>query len=123
MKARLSIASSALSGEDLHDLTLDLSRTLSQETETQAILPEQSGPPGTKGDLIAVGTLLLTFLTSGAAVAMFGVLKSYFERSSSLEMEFQREDGKKLAIRAENLQPEQIDQTINLAREFFGGAR
>ena len=53
---------------------------------------------------------------------MFGVLKSYFERSSSTEMEFQREDGKKLVIRAENVDSNQLQQTIELARDFFGGS-
>lgn len=116
----LSVGSADLSAEDLHALTANLSRTLIRETDVRATWPEQEGVPGNKGVPIEIGTLLLTFITSGAAVAMFQVLKSYFERSSSLEMEFQREDGKKLLIRAENVQPERIDQTMNLAREFFG---
>ena len=106
--------------EDLDQLARDLSRTLNHETDIESALSERAGGIGTKGDPISIGTIVLAFLTSGTAVAMFGVLKSYFERNSSLEMEFQREDGKKLMIRAENVQSDKIDSTIELARKFFG---
>jgi len=121
MNVLLSISSIDLDAEDVYELTLDLSRTLEQESDINAELAGGSGEVGTKGDPITVGVLILTFLTSGAAVSMFGVLKSYFERDSSLEMNLERKDGRKLAIRAENMSPDQINRTIEAAREFFEG--
>jgi hypothetical protein len=53
-------------------------------------------------------------------VALFNVLKSYIERKPSLELEFKREDGQQLKIKAEQLNKNQIDQTIQMANEFFG---
>ena len=80
-----------------------------------------AGPskPGTKGDPITIGALALAFLTSGSAVALFHVAKTIFERKPTLEMEFEREDGKKLKIRAEQMKAGQIEQTFAIARDFF----
>lgn len=122
MDATLSIASADLVAEDLQHLTHNLCRTLNRETEVEAMLPEQSGGAGTKGDPITLSTLMLTFLSSGAAVALFNVLKSYFERSPSLEMELQRKDGKIFKLRAKNLHSDQINQTMELVHAFLGGA-
>ena len=77
------------------------------------------GNMGNKGDLVQLGQIILTFLTSGAAVALIEVLKAYFARSASIEMEFEREDGRKMRIRAENIEPDQIDSTRTIAKEFF----
>jgi len=121
MSVTLSINSSELNAEDIHELALDLSRTLEQEADISAELAEGPTEAGTKGEPITVGLLILTFFTSGAAVSIFGALKSYFERNSTLEMEFQRSDGSKLKIKAENVRPDQIERTMESAREFFGG--
>lgn len=50
----------------------------------------------------------MTFLTSGAAVAMFDVFKSLFNRKKYLELEMTREDGKKISIKAENISLEDL---------------
>jgi hypothetical protein len=120
MDTTLSITSKEFAEEDLQNLTHRLYRTLNQHTEVGAALPEQPGEAGTKGDPITIGTIILTAMTSGAVVAFFDVLKSYFERSSSLEMEFQH-GGKKLKIQAKDVEPAKFSQTKELAREFFGG--
>ena len=122
MDVRLSITSSDLDAEDIHDLSIDLSMTLIRETDVDAKLAERPTETGGKGEPITVGIIMLAFLTSGAAVSLLNVLKSYFERDSSLEMEFQREDGTKLRIRAENVRSDQIARTREFAREFLGDA-
>ena len=121
MSVMLSVKSSELDDEDVHKLALELSRTLEREADISAGVGEGPDETGTKGEPTTAGLLLLTFLTSGAAVSMFGILKSYFERNSTLEMEFQRKDGCKLRIKAENVRPDQIERTKELAREFFLG--
>jgi hypothetical protein len=120
MDSSLQLTASDLSDEDLQKLTLELSKTLNDETEAKATLPEKSGGPGSKGDPITLGTIILTALTSGTVVALFNVIKSYLERKPSLEFEFTRKDGQQLKIKAEQLNRNQIDQTIQLANDFIG---
>jgi hypothetical protein len=118
----LSISSPELDEERIQDLAFDLCKTLGQEIDVEAKLAERPGQIGDKGDPITLAAIVLTFLTSGAAVGMFNVFKSYFERKSSLEIELQRKDGKKLRIQAQNVSSGQIDRTMQQAEEFFRGA-
>lgn len=120
METSLKLTSERILPESLQDLTRELSASLSANTNIAADLPEAAAEPGARGDPITIGVLALAFVTSGSAVALFEVLKAYFERDSSLEMEFQRADGKKMSIRAENVNTRQIDKTVAAAREFFG---
>ena len=122
MDATLSITCPDLSAQDLQELTRDLARTLNEETELTASLPEEpSRSAGTKGDPITLAHILLTALSSGTLVALFNVMKSYFERRSALEMVCERKDGEKFVIRAENLKANQVNETVKLAKEFLGG--
>ncbi|MBW2663380.1 MAG: hypothetical protein JRD93_15685 [Deltaproteobacteria bacterium] len=122
MDITLSIACADLSADDLQELTRALSRTLNEETELTASLPEEpSRNAGTRGDLITPAYILLTALSSGTIVALFNVMKSYFERRSALEMVCERKDGEKFVIRAENLKANQVNETIKLANEFLRG--
>ena len=120
MDSTLQLAANDLSGEDLQKLTLDFSKTLNDETEAKATIPEKPGGAGSKGDPITLGTIILTALSSGTVVALFNVIKSYIERKPSLELELKREDGQQLKIKAEQLNKDQIDQTIQIANDFFG---
>ena len=120
MDSTLQLTAGDLSDEDLQVLTRELSKTLNDETEVKATLPTGTGESGTKGDAITLGAIILTALSSGTVVALFNVLKSYIERKPSLELEFKREDGQQLKIKAEQLNKDQIDQTLQIANEFFG---
>ncbi len=81
---------------------------------------ESEAVPGSKGDPITIGALLLTLMTSGGLVALIGVIKAYVERDASLELDFKREDGARLTLRAENLGKKQIEETMKIANNFFG---
>ena len=120
MDSTLYLSANDLSDEDIQKLTLELSKTLNNETEAKATIPEKPGEPGSKGDPITLGTIILTALTSGTVVALFNVIKSYIERKPSLEFEFTRKDGQQLKIKAEQLNKDQIDQTIQMANDFIG---
>ena len=120
MDSILQLTVGDLSDEDLQKLTLELSRTLNDETDAQATIPETHGGAGSKGDPITLGTIILTALSSGTVVALFNVIRSYIERKPSLELEFNGKDGRQLKIKAEQLRKEQIDQTIQMANDFFG---
>ncbi|WP_417909329.1 effector-associated constant component EACC1 [Candidatus Electronema sp. PJ] len=120
MDATLSIHDSRMAEEDLQELTSALLRSINQETDLTAKLPEERGGAGTKGDPVTVGSLLLAALSSGTVVAMFQVLKSYIERKPTLKIELQAADGRTLKIEAEHLSKTQMEQTIQTARQFCG---
>lgn len=121
MDVTLKVFSSGLAAEDLQDLTRGLCNTINKETELIATLPGESGKAGMKGAPIELGQILLTALTSGTIVALFNVLKSYFERKPSLEIEFERTDGKKFKIQAEQLDKTRIEDSFKLANKFLQG--
>ncbi len=123
MNCRLSLASPELDAEGLQTLTRQFCDSANREDDLQAEMAYGTAPPGTRaGELVLIGNLALTFLTSGAAVALINVCKSFFERNSSLEMSVEREDGKKLTIKALNVRSDQIARTLETVREFFGAA-
>ena len=118
MSVDLAISSQRLSEQNLQDLTRDLCKQLNDQGEIQANVPVQPSGPGPKGDMVSLGTLALTFLTSGAAVALFEVAKAYFERDKSLKFVIKNGQGQEFEVTADNLSSSQIDQTIKLANEF-----
>ena len=120
MDTTLSMSSSSLGDEDLQALIRDLSVALNREADVSATLPEEPPVEGKKGLEIALGTIAITFLSKVSPVALFNVLRSYVDRDSSIEIEFEREDGRRLRIRAQNFQRDEVDRTFERAREFFG---
>ena len=121
MDSSLQLTADDLSNEDLQKLTFELSKTLNDETDAKAILPEQTGESGTRGDAITAGQILLTALSTGTVAALFNVLLAYFQRKPSLEIEFKRADGQQFKLKAEQLNKGQIERTVQLANEFFEG--
>jgi hypothetical protein len=119
MNVSMNIISDDTADEDLQKLTFELLKTVNDETEATAVFPESKSKAGAKGDAVALGQIVLTALTSGTVVALFGVIKAYFERKPSLVVEFTRPDGKHFKLKAEQLSKSQIDQTLSLAKEYF----
>jgi len=120
MSVMLSIVCDELEAEDLHALTVDLVKTLKEETDLVTSLAETPGEPGQRGMDVLLGQIILTAFSSGAVVALFNILKTYFERKSTLKVNIQRGDGKSFEIRAENLTKGQINETIRIASDFLG---
>jgi len=121
MQGFLVMRSADLEPEYIQTLTRELSLTLNRETDVRAQPAGGPAEPGTKGDPITLGSLALTFLTSGAAVALIKVLETYVGRKRSLEVELARPDGKKLVIKSQDLAAGQIQETENLVSRFFRG--
>ncbi|CAK8711396.1 hypothetical protein KKHLCK_00390 [Candidatus Electrothrix laxa] len=119
MDAKLTLHHDEMSEEDIQELVFSLTRSLNQETDVTASLPEQAGGIGTKGDLGVVGQIILAALSSGTVVALFQILQSYFERKPSLLIELKTQDGRELKLEAEHLSPEQIEQTLQAAKRLF----
>ncbi len=124
MNCRLSLASTELDAEDLQVLTRDFCNSANEQDDLQAELANAIAARGAKaGELIQIGSMALTFLTSGAAIALINVCKSFFERTSSLEMSLEREGGRKITIKAQNVKGDQIAETFKTMREFIEGSQ
>ncbi len=119
MEMGLQLSSTALSDDELDALTRQLAGTITSETEISATLQEGDDTPGAKGDPVTIGTLVLTFISSGAAVALFEVLKTYFARESSLEIAFKRPNGTAISISAQNLATEELQATIDRVQQLI----
>lgn len=117
--ATLSISSSELNEDALQNLTLELLRTIDQETDVIPTLPEKPSKIGEKGEPITLGVIVLALITSGTAVAVIRAIQSYLERIPSLIVKFKHKDGQELEIQAKNVRPDQIDRTMELVRDFF----
>jgi hypothetical protein len=123
MAIRLSISSEEFSDEDVQEFTNDLCHTIMRETNIDAKIMESPPQKGAKGEPITLGLLALTFIGGKGVIALFNVIKSYFERVSSLTLELQREDGSKLKINAQNMKSEQIKATLNELEKFIEKSR
>ncbi len=87
MNATLSLH--GLPDEELAELGSALLRSINQETDLTARLPEGRGGAGTKGDAVTIGQIVLMALSSGTVVALLQVLKSYLERKPTLRFEIE----------------------------------
>jgi len=117
----LNLKVTATNGDDeyAHASALELRKLLREESEVNAHLQETLGQAGNKGDPITAGALVLTFLTSGAAVALVKVLEAYIARKRSVELELVRPDGKKLVLKANDVSADQIEATHKVLTRFF----
>lgn len=103
----------------LAELTQELCNQAAQVDGVRADLAKGETVKGGKGDPITLGVIALTFLTSGAAVALFKVVESYAKRKKTFEFEF--DDGTtKLKLSSENLSGEERDRTLSKLERMTG---
>jgi regulator of sirC expression with transglutaminase-like and TPR domain len=103
--------------QEIAALTREMMRSIEQNTEAASVrLPQGIGLPGAKGDTVLIGQLLLTFLTSGAAVALIDVFKPYFARHPKLEIELSTAGGEVLKLKAEDIAPKSLPETVSRLR-------
>jgi hypothetical protein len=119
MDLTLTLTTPDFAGKDLQRLSLDLAHSLARDGGITAETVEGSALPSTRGDAITLGVLALSFLTSGAAVALLNVFKSYFERSAAMTVELLRADGAKLTVAAADLGAGRFEQTLALAQQLL----
>lgn len=119
MNLRLSVTATDQDEERAHGAALELRRLLTEETDTSVALPDATPVHGAKGDPVTLGTLIVTFLTSGAAVSAFKVFQAFLTRKRSLEVKMERSDGRKFVLRAQDLGPKDIRATEDMFRAFF----
>jgi hypothetical protein len=122
MSAILSLSATDLDEDDLQNLTHRLCRDLRDEVGINVHLVTQPAAIGHKGDLSALGQIVLSGLGAGGfAVALVNVLKSYIERKPSLQFELQKKDGDKLTIRAEDLRGDDMTRLTQVIKEAVEG--
>lgn len=113
MAITLNISNSQLDKEGLDRLTQELCQVIEDETDIAPKLGASAGKQGTKAaEIITIGAIVLTFLESGAAVALFGIFKSYFDRQPSLELSFKDGKGLDVTVNAKNIDSADIQQLI-----------
>ena len=88
MSVTLSIEAANLSPDERDSLTRDLFDTIRVETDIEPQLVRGPTQGGAKGDPITLGTVALTFLTTGTAVALLKTLAVYFKRQPYLKIKF-----------------------------------
>jgi hypothetical protein len=112
MSLMLNLSSTDLDEEELHQLTQELCESIASETEITAEIPSGAVVQGTKGDPITLGVIVLAFLTSGSAVALFEIFKAYFNRQPSLTIKMTKADGTPFEMTAQNIKLEQIQALL-----------
>jgi hypothetical protein len=106
----------------LQALTRELAATLDRQSNIAATLPEAVPAKGKRGDALAIGTILLQLVGSGGViVSLVGVLKTWFERKPTLELELQRPDGAKFRLHAESLGSDEIAHFRQQLDNFIEG--
>lgn len=119
MNATLRLHDDAMSDEDIQELTIELKNSVNQETDLTAQLPEEAGGPGTKGDAVTIGQIILAAVGGGGAIAtLMPVLQTYFARKPSIKIELDMGDSRTLKFEAEHMQPEQIQQTLQGVKQL-----
>ena len=118
MSIQLILTNDDLNEDSLQLLTQDLMQTLGSETDIQAEIVQGEAVQGKKGDPVTLGVLALSFITSGAAVALIEVLKSYVTRSSSIQFEVKSGD-KVVKFNAKDFKADQIEQVINSVKQLI----
>jgi hypothetical protein len=115
----LSLSSTDLRQSELQSLTRDLCLSLQTINGIQVEIVETEGGPGTKGDAVTVGAILLSLFGSGGiAVAVINVLKSYADRAPSMEVTLEK-DGQKIVLKTGHLEGEALKRTLNDVKKFF----
>ena len=119
MSQTLTVTSGGMGPAEVQALTRDLVSSINHHTVARAEIPEGEAQAGERGDPVTLGMIALSFISSGAAVALFQIIKAYFERDRSLELAFERPDGRTMSIKAKNMDPDRIDEAIEMAQAFF----
>jgi hypothetical protein len=67
-----------------------------------------------------VGTIVLSLIGSGGvAVTLINLLKSYIDRGHNLKIRLKTKSGESVDLEANNLRPEQIEQTTKLIERIL----
>lgn len=120
MSVQVSLDCPELAPSDLQALADELAGDLNAVAGLEAGRVELAAVKGARGELISIGNIVLTFISSGAAVAAINVLKTYFDRQSQLKFKIQGNDGEVITLDAKNLKSEHVGQALEVMRKSVG---
>ncbi|HAT85464.1 MAG TPA: hypothetical protein DCS30_05645 [Rhizobiales bacterium] len=100
---KIQVESDVLDAPALQKRARKLAQSITQNVDATADEEKQHKVENTRGEPITLGVLAITFLTSGAAVALFEVIKAHLQRDRSISISIERPDGTKVAINAANI--------------------
>lgn len=109
-----------LSPAEIQDLTGDLIRQLNEQPGLEAAQRVQTAAPGSRGDAITIGNIVLAVFTSGAAVAALEVLKTYFQRQPKLKMKLKTADGEELTLEGTHLDAKNTAHALRVLEKAAG---
>lgn len=101
-----------LPNSTLATFTRDLQRDLTKHLGVVATSPPALAQEGERGDALAIGELLLTFMTSGMATALVGCLKTYLNREPTLNVRVLRPDGTEVSVSAKNINDKGLVEAV-----------
>lgn len=91
-----------------------LTREIEARTDARTSLARTEGTGGTKGEPLTIGAFVMTFLSSGAAVAAFDVIKSWIEKDKIGSATFKTADGTEVTINNANV--DQIETIVSAVK-------
>lgn len=114
MGVQMTLACADRTDEDVQALATELANELAQVRGVDAALAESAAPAGSRGGMVTLGEIALTFITSGAAIAAINVIKAYIQREPSLKLKFKGADGQVVEIDAKRMNDENTKLALKL---------
>lgn len=107
---------SDMKDDRLAQMTRELTRDLGRSgIEAKPI--EAPAREGDRGDIITAGHVAIVFCTSGAAAALFEVLRPYFAREPKLKIRIKGADGTTVTVDATNVETGGIQRAVTATLE------
>lgn len=97
------IASDRLDPVAIQQKVVALATDVTRHVEATAEVPAGTHVENTRGEPITLGMLLVTFMTSGAAVALLEVVKAHLERDRRISISLEAPDGSRVTLDAANM--------------------
>ena len=103
------------------DRIRELEQLLRPARDLKVALATQPAAPGSRGgELGPAAQLALTFLTSGAAVALVECLRAFIQRDRQLSLRIRRPSGAELVLDAKNLSPDDLAPLAQQVERMLG---
>jgi len=120
MSSLLAIKSNELSDERLQVIARELCQILNRDSGINAKFEEQDSTNlGARGDIIALGNIILTILSSETIAVLFEIIKSYIDRDSSISFVLEAND-EKFEFSAKNMSGKEANEVLSHLSKIVG---
>jgi hypothetical protein len=118
IQLKLKVEQNSGTDEQLEDSTRNLANELReiQGIDNIAYVPGEKIPEGARaGEIVSLGEIILTFISSGAMVAAIGAINSWISGRTGHKVKIELKDGSKV-IDGQGLTKEEVQRLIDLAK-------